>query len=212
MKRAIRGNVGADGNINTDKVTAALLQYRNTPLKNINLSPAQMLLGRSLRDSIPQPTSVYKVSSRWEAQLRARERSMAKEQLISKDYHDQQPTRNYNKLSAGQVVSCQSVRNKKWDRTGEIVEVLPFRQYQVKMHGSGRLSLRNRLHLKPLLHVKPHLPHRVSVADAPPPPLPPLTPPRPPRELPPTPPPPEAQDVVGRPSFPREPPVRRLLS
>ena len=190
MKRAIRGNVGSDGSLDTDKVAAALLQYRNTPLKNINLSPAQLLLGRSLRDSVPQPSTAYKVSSRWEAQLRARERSIAKENIDSKVYHDRQPTKNYNNLTSGQVVSCQNVRNRKWDRTGEIVKALPFRQYQVKMHGSGRLSLRNRLHLKPLLHVKSLSPgQRGSAHSEPQPPasstLPPPPPPRSPPRLPP---------------------------
>ena len=62
MKKAIRGNIGPNGSLNSDKVTAALLQYRNTPLRNVGLSPAQLLLGRSLRDPIPQPTSAYHVS------------------------------------------------------------------------------------------------------------------------------------------------------
>ena len=35
------------------------------------------------------------------------------------------------------------------------VEVCPFRQYKVKVHGSGRYTIRNRIHLKPLLVFRP---------------------------------------------------------
>ena len=158
MKRAIRGNTGKHGNLNTDMIVKALLQYRNTPLKTIALSPAQLLLGRSLRDGIPQLKQAYRVSPHWQSFIREREKSMANEQLKSKDYHDSHPTKDHSKLAVGQNVACQNVRNKKWDRKGVIVEVDKFRQYKVNVRGSGRISLRNRIHLKPVLHIKPHLP------------------------------------------------------
>ena len=69
-------------------------------------------------------------------------------------YHDKQPTHKYNDLSVGQSVACQNVKNRKRDRTRVIKEVMKFRQYKVVLNGSGRISLRNRIHLKPLLHVK----------------------------------------------------------
>ena len=39
---------------------------------------------------------------------------------------------------------------KKWNNTGQVVEVLPNRQYRVMMDGSRHLSLRNRKFLKPI--------------------------------------------------------------
>merc|ERR1712055_1237113 len=36
----------------------------------------------------------------------------------------------------------------KWDKTGVIVEVMPFDQYIVKVHGSNRLTRRNRKFLR----------------------------------------------------------------
>ena len=136
----------------------ALLQYRNTPLKSSNKSPAQLLLGRKLRDGIPQPKTAYKISPHWQSFARKREKSLAQEKLRSKTYHDSHQVRSYDPLTVGQNVACQNVRNKKWDRTGVVIEVSGFRQYRVKINGSGRISLRNRIHLKPLLHIKPHLP------------------------------------------------------
>ena len=63
MKKVIDGNTGPHGSINTDSIVKSLLQYRNTPLKHIDKSPAaQILLGRKLRDGIPQPKIAYQIS------------------------------------------------------------------------------------------------------------------------------------------------------
>ena len=37
---------------------------------------------------------------------------------------------------------------RRWDKTGKVVEKLLFRQYRVKMDGSGRVTLRNRKYLR----------------------------------------------------------------
>ena len=52
-KRMLRGNIGASGSLNSDKVSLALLQYLNTPLRDIDKSPAQLATGRQLRDGVP---------------------------------------------------------------------------------------------------------------------------------------------------------------
>ena len=52
MKRLLRNNVDRNGKLNTDAVTRAMLQLRNTPESDSGLSPAQILLGRTLRDSL----------------------------------------------------------------------------------------------------------------------------------------------------------------
>ena len=51
MKRLLQDNIGANGNLNTDTVTRVMLQLRNTPEGDSGLSPAQILLGRTLRDT-----------------------------------------------------------------------------------------------------------------------------------------------------------------
>ena len=52
-KRLLRGNTGSKGTINTDNVAKALLQHRDTPVRDVNKSPAQLALGRDLTDGIP---------------------------------------------------------------------------------------------------------------------------------------------------------------
>ena len=53
-KRLLEDNIGADGNIHTDKVIRALLQQRNTPDRDCKLSPAEVLFGHPLRDAMPK--------------------------------------------------------------------------------------------------------------------------------------------------------------
>ena len=48
------------------------------------------------------------------------------------------------------VVISEHPSQDKWDRTGVVVEVLPYDQYRVKVDGSGRVSLRNRQFLRKL--------------------------------------------------------------
>ena len=52
-KRLLMENVGSNGELNNDKMVQALLTQRNTPDPGCKLSPAQILLGRNLKDSLP---------------------------------------------------------------------------------------------------------------------------------------------------------------
>ena len=45
LKRLLRGNTVRNGNINTDGVARALLQYRNIPLQGVNKSAAELAVG-----------------------------------------------------------------------------------------------------------------------------------------------------------------------
>ena len=52
-KRLILDNVQGDGRLDSVRLTRALLQYRNTPDRASGMSPAELLLGRQLRDFLP---------------------------------------------------------------------------------------------------------------------------------------------------------------
>ena len=147
LKRLLADNTGARGSINTDNLARALLQYRNTPLRDINKSPAELALGRELRDTLPLPTERYKVNPHWAFVLRERERTMSEKNNEVKVRHDEN-AHSLPELTVGDRVLCQNAKTKKWDRSGEVAEVCPHRQYTVRMDGSARLSSRNRRHLQ----------------------------------------------------------------
>ena len=160
LKHLLRGNTGYKGSINTDAVARALLQYRNTPLRGVGKSPAELALGRQLRDTLPLPRERYKVSDHWAHHLRSRERTMSSTNLSIKAKYDEH-SRELKPLKVGDKVRCQNVRSNKWDRTGVVLEINGHRQYTIKMDGSGRMSKRNRRHLQVVV-ITPEVPQRVS--------------------------------------------------
>ena len=50
-KRLLVSNTGPTGGLDHDRFLRAMLQLRNTPDPDCNLSPAQIIFGRPLRDS-----------------------------------------------------------------------------------------------------------------------------------------------------------------
>ena len=57
--------------------------------------------------------------------------------------------RRLTPLSPGTRVRVQNQATHLWDRTGLVVEARPYRQYAVRLDGNGRISVRNRKHLRP---------------------------------------------------------------
>ena len=84
VKRLLRTNISTDGSLDTDAVMRGLLQLRNTPDPDTNLSPAQILLGRTLRDFLPLPpgSTVFDESSpirrEWKSMWSKREEALKK--------------------------------------------------------------------------------------------------------------------------------------
>ena len=144
-KRIVLENMKESGSLDTDNMVRALLQYRNTPLRGINKSPAEIVFGHAVKDCLPQaPDNV------WRQLNDAKEESMAKIRDATKlrydaDKHDLSP------LKVGDEVILQNQTGphpKRWQRYGFVTEVCPNRQYYVKISGSNRVLLRNRKHLK----------------------------------------------------------------
>ena len=141
-RRIVLGSTSADGSLDNDRAARAVLQYRNTPVQGVGLSPAQMLLHRNLRDELPARPQYYKPHPEWVFAASQREKSLFK--------RDAKLIEGYNRnahtlpiLNVGDEVTVQN-KNKRWDRTGKIVEALDNRQYRIKIDGSGRVTIRNR--------------------------------------------------------------------
>ena len=153
VKRIIRDCTSSNGDLNNDKAVSAILQYRNTPLPDVDLSPAQILFHRNLKDSIPSHPSHYHLHKDWIVSAEKRETQFAlRNKAIATQYNTH--TRPLCELTAGTYVLIQS-KNKKWNKQGVIIEKLDNRQYRIKVKGSGRITLRNRRFIKPCSIIQP---------------------------------------------------------
>ena len=159
-KRIIYDNVSPNGKIDNNKVARAIMQYRNTPLPDINLSPAQILFHRKLRDHIPTHPSHYELHREWVVSANEREEAFAKKNHTIADKYNKH-TKSLPPLPIGTTVLIQN-RGKRqprqWHRTGRIIEVLPNRQYRIRTYGSGRVTLQNRRFIRTATNVNPPSP------------------------------------------------------
>ena len=153
-KRLLMSNLDTTGSLDKDAVSRALMTYRNTPLQDCSLSPAELLYGHKLRDLLPSlPSHQTQVLPKWKDIRSARETILGSKMAERAEKSSSTHSSLYP-LRAGQHVLIQNGAGrtpKRWDRSGLVVEVLPFRQYRIKYDGSGRLHVRNRQHLRPFV-------------------------------------------------------------
>ena len=154
-KRILMNNCNPDGSLDNDKVLKALLQYKNTPLRGIGLSPAQLLLHRQLRDKIPTHSKMLQPHKEWIVAGNEREKAFAKQNKDTATTYNEHSKELKPLKCKTQVIIQEQGR---WFKIGRVVEVLPNRQYLVRLEGSGRLTLRNRRFLKPLQQTPKFIP------------------------------------------------------
>ena len=65
MKRFLRNNTTVSGSLSCDGFSRAILEYRNTPCRDIGVSPSNILFGRNLKDHLPATTENLKVRKEW---------------------------------------------------------------------------------------------------------------------------------------------------
>ena len=151
-KRILRENTDGSGNLENDKFARALMNYRNTPCKDLNLSPAQIIFGRKLRDHLPILPGNFRPQQEWILSQNQRELALAR-RYQKQGERWARGTKTLQSLEVGDIVSVQNQagpRAKKWDKTGVIVETRDHDQYRVKVDGSGQTTLRNRQFLRKL--------------------------------------------------------------
>ena len=154
MKRILTENVSESGSLDTDKILKALLCYKNTPDES-GLSPAMILMGRQLRDSlpaIPRGGNMFEnenVAKPWREMWAAKEIALA--DRLGKGLESlNEKVKILPKLEVGQKVRVQDLNKpkKKWQKSGTIVQVGDHHQYLVRLDGSRRVVLRNRKFLR----------------------------------------------------------------
>ena len=130
-----------------------MLTYRNTPDRDTGRSPAEVLFGRQLRDHLPGPVSSYIPRPEWRLLQQDREIALARRAVKSEEKL-LEGTKKLPDLEVGDTVRVQNQvgeRSTRWEKTGQVVETKPFDQYTIKVHGTGRLTLRNRRFLKKIV-------------------------------------------------------------
>ena len=132
-----------------------MLQLRNTPDPDCNVSPAQIIFGRPIRDAFSFTNRLEKFSNPSVSPL-WREAWASKEAALRTRFTRTSESLNEHvkalpPLSIGDRCFIQNqtgIAPKKWDRTGLVTEVLDHDQYMVKVDGSGRVTRRNRRFLR----------------------------------------------------------------
>ena len=150
IKRMMMDNTAGNGSLDVDKFQRAMLIYRNSIDPETRSSPSLTLFGRPIRDAIPIPMGRYSPHSTWMETLAHREKALAKRHSREHEKWSEH-TKALPALRISDHVYVQNLvgnHPRRWERTGTVVEVRQFHQYLVKIDGSGRLTLRNRQHLR----------------------------------------------------------------
>ena len=150
VKRMLMANTSPSGSLNIDSFQRAMLIYRNSIDPETKASPALIVFGRPIRDPIPTPLGKFCPHMTWQETMINRERALAKRHSREHEKWTEH-TRELKPLQIGDNVYVQNLIGNnplRWERTGIVVEVRPYKQYGVKLDGSGRVSIRNRKNLR----------------------------------------------------------------
>ena len=91
--------------------TWPLLDYRTTPLPDIDLSPAQLLMGCRLRNKLPMMESLLRPASNNQQEI---SRYLEKTKENQRKYYDRHASRDMKELEPGAKVLMQPWTNSKY--------------------------------------------------------------------------------------------------
>ena len=132
-----------------------MLQLRNSPDPDCNVSPAQIVFGRPIRDAFAFASRLNKFTNdnirpEWREAWRLKEMALKNRFHRTVEGASDKP-KQPQELHAGDRCYIQNqvgAYPKRWDRSGTVVAVHPFHSYSLKVDGSGRITRRNRRFLR----------------------------------------------------------------
>ena len=143
MKKIIRA-AWTGRYLDDEKLTRALLQYRNTPSRKDGQSPAQKLFGHPIQDTLPAHRRAFK--SEWQrSSLAVEKRATTTREAVERSYNHH--ARMLPEIIVGSKVALQNNETKRWDIYGTVTDIGPHRRYFVKTQ-SGHILVRNRRFLR----------------------------------------------------------------
>ena len=145
MKKLLRGNLMSSGVPNRASTLSGLMMFRNTPRAGTGESPARLLFGHDVRDSLPCRRENLLPPLRFKAEQRLFEHS----ESLKPDAVRHGPQRELPLLAPSTPVRIQNPLSKKWDTTGFVVKFgINNREYIVRV--GHKTIRRNRHFLKPI--------------------------------------------------------------
>jgi len=147
MERLLRSNTSPDGSLDNDNFLRAILQRRNTPDPDCDLSPAQIIFGKPLRDAFSFLNRLEKFSNpnilpTWRQAWREKESPLRQRYHLTSEALKTHAKR-LRPLNVGDRCYIQNQcgnHPNRWDRSGKVVEIQDHDSYLVKVDGSGRLT------------------------------------------------------------------------
>ena len=147
--------------VDDDKLTRALLQYRNTPSRKDGLSPAQKLYGHPIQDTLPAHRKAFLLE--WQRPVaEAEQQAITTQETVEQSYN--QHARPLPLITIGSHVAVQNHETKQWDIYGTITDIGPHRRYFIKTCG-GNVLVRNRRFIRRRVPLVPtsSTPHQAPV-------------------------------------------------
>ena len=154
-KRILADNIDSSGCVCHDRAARALLTHRNTPVQDLDMSPAIMLYGRIIKDHLPVLRDKYQTRKQWREIGELREVAMAKRHMRNEQFYNQH-SRPLRELEVGDFIQMQNQDGhypRRWTKTGRVVEKCGNRKYQIRVDGSNRVTTRNRRFLRKIYPV-----------------------------------------------------------
>ena len=88
-KRILFDNTDNCGRLCQDRTARALLTHRNTPVQDLDMSPAIMLYGRIFKDHIPVLRDKFQTRKQWKEMGELRELAMGKRLMRNEQFYNQ---------------------------------------------------------------------------------------------------------------------------
>jgi len=115
--------------LSEDKLTRALLQYRNTPSQKDGLSPAQKLFGLPIQDILPAHHRAF--LAEWQCNTKDVEKQAisTKETLEMSNNQCAKPLPN---IQVRSYITIQNHETKQWEIYAIVTDIGPHRHYYIK--------------------------------------------------------------------------------